>query len=61
MDYMTVKEAAELLGMSTRSVYDAIERGELKALVRRGYVKGYRISRQEVDRWLSEEWVEVAR
>lgn len=61
MDYMTVKEAAELLGMSTRSVYAAIERGELKALVRRGYVKGYRISRQEVDRWMREEWVEVAR
>lgn len=59
MDYMTVKEAAELLGMSTRSVYAAIERGELKALVRRGYVKGYRISRQEVDRWMREEWVPV--
>ena len=61
MDYMTVKEAAELLGMSTRSVYAAIERGELKALVRRGYVKGYRISRQEVDRWMREEGGEVAR
>ena len=61
MDYMTVKEAAELLGMSTRSVYAAIERGELRAVVRRGYVKGYRISRQEVDRWMREEWVEVAR
>lgn len=61
MDYMTVKEAAELLGMSTRSVYAAIERGELHAVVRRGYTKGYRISRQEVDRWMREEWVEVAR
>ena len=61
MDYMTVKEAAELMGISTRSVYAAIERGELKALERRGYVKGYRISRQEVDRWMRGEWVEVAR
>ena len=39
--------------------YVKIERGELRAVVRRGYVKGYRISRQEVDRWLSEEWVPV--
>lgn len=58
-EYMTVKETAELLGMSVRSVYDAVERGTLRAIVRRGYSKGYRISRQEVDRWLSEEWVPV--
>lgn len=61
MDYMTVKETAELLGMSQRSVYAAIERGELRALVRRGYSKGYRISREEVERWMREEWVEVSR
>lgn len=58
-EYMTVKETAELLGMSVRSVYDEVERGTLRAIVRRGYSKGYRISRQEVDRWLSEEWVPV--
>ena len=58
-DFLTVKETAELLGMSPRSVYDAVERGALRAIVRRGYSKGYRISRAEVDRWLSEEWVPV--
>ena len=58
-DFLTVKETAELLGMSPRSVYDAVESGTLRAIVRRGYSKGYRISRAEVDRWLSEEWVPV--
>lgn len=58
-DYLTVKQTAELLGISERSVYKAVERGELRAIVRRGYVKGYRIAKQEVDRWLKEEWVAV--
>lgn len=58
-DFLTVKETAELLGMSPRSVYDEVERGALRAIVRRGYMVGYRVPRQEVDRWLSEEWVPV--
>lgn len=60
-DFLTVRQTAELLGMSERSVYDAIESGSLKAFVRRGYMVGYRVPRQEVDRWLSEEWVPVVR
>lgn len=59
-EWLTVKQTAELLGMSERSVYEAVERGSLRAIVRRGYSKGYRINRQEVDRWMKEEWVAVA-
>lgn len=58
-DYLTVKQTAELLGISERSVYKAVERGTLRAVVRRGYTRGYRINKAEVDRWLSEEWVAV--
>lgn len=59
MEWYTVKQTAELLGMSPRSVYEAIEKGSMRALVRRGYSVGYRISAEEVDRWQREEWVEV--
>ncbi len=57
--WLTVKETAEALEISESSVYEAIKRGELKAMVRRGYSRGYRIEATEVERWISEEWVAV--
>ena len=57
--WLTVKETAEALEISDSSVYEAIKRGELKAMVRRGYARGYRIEATEVERWISEEWVAV--
>lgn len=58
-DFLTVRQTAELLGMSTRSVYLHIRKGTLHAFMPRGFERGYRVTRQEVDRWLSEEWVPV--
>lgn len=64
MRWLTVKEAAEALGVSERFVYSAIHRpegrGKLNAIVRRGYSKGFRISEEEVERWFREEWEVVA-
>lgn len=57
--WLTVKETAECLGISEKSVYAAIRHGNLRAMVRRGYTRGYRISAEEVTRWMHEEWEPV--
>lgn len=59
-DFLTVKQTAELLGMSPRSVYLHIKKGTLRAVMPRGFERGYRVMKQEVDRWMKEEWVAVA-
>jgi excisionase family DNA binding protein len=47
--YLTVAEAAELLQVNRKSVYDMVKRGELDHL-RVGQVKGIRVTRASIDR-----------
>lgn len=46
----TVKDLAASLGISTRSILNALDRGELKA---KKIGRNWIVSRKEVDKWLS--------
>lgn len=46
----TVKDLAASLGISTRSILNAMDRGELKA---KKIGRNWIVSRKEVDKWLS--------
>ena len=48
----TVPEAAKYLGICNKAVYEEVHAGRLNALVRRGYKKGWRIRKEELDNWL---------
>lgn len=58
--YLRVSEAAPLLGMSASGVYREIASGRLRKTVKRGTSAPCYIARDEIDRWWSEEFVEVA-
>jgi len=49
MDYLTVTEAAEALGLTVRGIRDRILRGEMQA--ERLGVRVWAIPRSEVERW----------
>ena len=49
MEYMTVREAAEALGMSMRGINERIERGDMRA--ERLGARVWAIPREEVERW----------
>ena len=49
MDYLTVSQAAELLGISPRGVRQRIDRGEMQAV--RVNPRLLMIPREEVERW----------
>jgi excisionase family DNA binding protein len=51
MDYMTVQQAAEALGMSRRGVQERIDRGEMQA--ERAGARLWLIPITEVERWKS--------
>lgn len=53
----TVAEAAEAAGLSVWQVYAEVRAGRLRAEVRRGMSRGYRIAQSELERWAEEEWV----
>lgn len=58
-DLMTVAEAAGALGVTVRTAYAYIERGELRAVRPRGRSRGWRVRRDEIERWMLEEWEAV--
>jgi len=49
MEYMTVQQAAEALGMSVRGIRERIERGDMRA--ERLGPRLWAIPRDEVERW----------
>lgn len=57
--WLTVPEAAREMGISPRTTYDAIKRGELRAVVRRGCSRGYRVAAEEIARYMDEGWEPV--
>lgn len=57
--WLTVPEAAKEIGISPRTAYDAIKRGDLRAVVRRGCTRGYRVSTDEIARYMDEGWEPV--
>ena len=51
-DLLTVKEVADLTGRGLHTIYDAINAGELTAHVPNGCVRGMRVRRSDVMRWM---------
>lgn len=50
--YHSVAQLSERTGIPKRTIYDAIERGELAVFVPNGCVRGYRIAESEAMRWI---------
>lgn len=57
--FYTVGQAAEVVSLSASTLYGEIKAGRLKAKVRKGNKRGYRIERIELMRWFNEEWEEA--
>lgn len=57
--FYTVAQAAEVVSLSASTLYAEIKAGRLKAKVRKGNKRGYRIERIELMRWFNEEWEEA--
>ena len=57
--FYTVAQAAEVVSLSASTLYAEIKAGRLKAKVRKGNKRGYRIERIELMRWFNEEWEET--
>lgn len=55
--FLSVKEAAAYLNFPERTVRDFIAGGQIKAVLPRGCARGYRIRREEVERFVAEELV----
>lgn len=55
----TVAEVAKLIGVSRQAVYADIKAGRLRAVVRRGCSQGYRVKREDIDKWIDEQWEPV--
>ena len=58
-EWMTVAQAADALGVAVRTAYAYIERGGLRAVRPRGRSRGWRVRRDELTRWMAEEWEPV--
>lgn len=54
MTYLTVKQSAERLGYSTKTVYDAVQSGELHGLQRTKHTK-WLIRPECLDAWVAGE------
>lgn len=52
----TVAEVAQLIGVSRQAVYADIRKGRLRAVVRRGCSQGYRVKRDDLERWINDQW-----
>lgn len=52
-DVMNVEEAARRLNLNTKTVYEAIKRGQIPGAVRIG--RAYRLSRKVFLNWLGED------
>lgn len=52
--WYSVAELHELTGWPKRTIYDAIERGELASVIPNGCVRGRRVSESEWQRWCEE-------
>jgi len=50
--YYTVAEVSKLTGIPKRTIYDAIEKGRLRAIVPNGCRRGYRVKAEWVTDWL---------
>ncbi|WP_282742216.1 helix-turn-helix domain-containing protein [Olsenella uli] len=51
---LSVAEASELSGFSERVIRTAIRRGELASLMPHGAVRGRRVRRRDLERWMRE-------
>lgn len=51
--HIGVRALSELSGKPMRTIYDAIERGELRAKLPNGKRRGMVVSESEAQRWLS--------
>lgn len=52
--WYSVAELHELTGWPKRTIYDAIERGELASIIPNGCARGMRVSESEWRRWCEE-------
>lgn len=55
--FLSVKETAAYLGFPERTVRDFIAVGQIRAVMPRGAVRGYRVTREEIERFIREELV----
>lgn len=57
---MSLRQMAELIGVSYETVRAEVESGRLRARMLRGSERGMFVTAAEVERWAAEETVEVA-
>lgn len=48
----TVREAAEILGVSRNQVYEEIDSGRLRFFLKEGKVRGRRVRPEDLDDWI---------
>lgn len=52
--YRTVRELADESGIPARTIYDAMDRGEIAFFTPNGCRRGRRVAPSEFERWLGE-------
>lgn len=52
-----IPETCKYTGLTSRTLYEEVRAGRLRAIVPRGRTKGYRIKPEDVDRWVRENTV----
>lgn len=57
----TIRDVVDMTDLTEWQVYKEIRSGRLRAIVRRGMERGYRVAQSELDRWAAEEWEPVRR
>lgn len=55
----SIKEASELWNVPINVLYDEIRQGRLKAVMRRGCVRGYLVTEQIMSDWVENSMVDV--
>ena len=55
----TIKEASEIWNVPLTVLYDEIRQGRLRAVMRRGCVKGYLVTEQIMADWIENSMVDV--
>lgn len=56
-DFLSVNQAAEALCVTKDVIYDAISNGRLHAERPPMRSRGWKVSRDELERWYAEDWI----
>lgn len=55
----TIKEASDFWNVPLTVLYDEIRQGRLRAVMRRGCIRGYLVTEQIMDDWIENSMVDV--